>query len=129
MNNVFEFTWIISFVSLFIIVFIFSMIFIKLKKMGEIERQKDSLSSLVANYKPQYFYWEYIVFLRRICIAMFTASTTDNNNYKMVFILIMFIFLFYQNRYQPFIINTINMMESILLSCLIFIIVLELAYS
>ena len=94
--------------------------------MGEIERQKRGhiLSSFIANYKPQYYYWECIIFLRRICIAMFSVSATDNN-YTICFILIMYIFLFCQYRYQPFIIHSVNTMEFILLSCISFVIVLE----
>ena len=55
---------------------------------------------------------------------MFSVSATDNN-YNVIFFLFMFIFLFCQNQFEPFIINTINTMEFILLSCFIFVIFLE----
>ena len=122
------FTWIISMISLIVIIFIFSMIFIKLKKMTVIERQKRDyiLSAFVTKYKPNYYYWEYIIFIRRICIAMFSVSVTDGNNYERIFILIMFLFLFAQYRCEPFIIDAGNVMEFILLSCFIFVIFLNL---
>ena len=77
--------------------------------MGKVERQKDGhiLSSFMTNYKTQYYYWEYIIFIRRMCIAMFSVSATDNN-YNVIFILILFIFLFYQNRFEPFLFTTDN---------------------
>ena len=55
---------------------------------------------------------------------MFSVSVTDNN-YKIIFILIMFLFLFAQHKCEPFIIDSGNMMEFILLSCFIFVIVLS----
>ena len=83
--------------------------------MTVIQRQnRIILSAFVTKYKPNYFYWEYIIFVRRICIAMFSVSVS-NNNYKIIFILIMFAFLFAQNRCEPFIIDAVGI---ILLSCL-----------
>ncbi len=81
--------------------------------MDVLDRQNNDsvLNSFVVKYKPSYFYLEYIIFIRRICIAMFSASSTDNN-YKLVFIMVMSIFLYVQYRCQPFIIEEGNTMET-----------------
>ena len=55
---------------------------------------------------------------------MFSVSATDINH-KVIFIIIMFIFLFIQHQCAPFIIQRGNTMEFILLSCLIFVIKME----
>ena len=69
--------------------------------MTVIQRQDRDhiLSAFVRKYKPNYYYWEYIIFIRRVC-KMYSVSVTDNN-YKIIFILIMFYFYllkFYVNH-------------------------------
>ena len=93
--------------------------------MTDRERQRNghTLSSFVSNYKPKCYYWKYTIFIRRIRIAMFSVSA-PSTNFKIEFILIIFIFLFIQYKCEPFIINSVNTMEFILLSCFIFAIVL-----
>ena len=62
--------------------------------MTVIQRQErdNILSAFVTKYKPKFYYWEYIIFIRRICIAMYSVSITDNNNNKIIFILIIITF-------------------------------------
>ena len=78
----------------------------KLKRMDTSQRQDkgNALSSFVS---------EYIIFIRRVIIAMFSVSSMDNNMW-ILFIMIMFILFDAGNR-----------MESILLLCIIFVIVLQ----
>ena len=94
------------------------------------QRQAKSqlFGSFVSKYKPKYFYWEFIIFIRRICIAMFSVSVT-NDNIKVLFFIIMTIFLCIQHQCEPFIIPAGNTMEWILLLCIMFIIALDLAFS
>ena len=69
---------------------------------------------------------KYIIFIRRICIAIFSVSVTDNNNdYKIIFILMISLFQIAQNQCEPFIIHSANVMESILLLCFIIVIMLD----
>ena len=84
----------------------------RLRYLSSSERQNKNniLSVFTSRYKPQYFYWEFIIFIRRICIAMFSV-TSINDNWTVAFIIIMFIFLFFQYQCQPFIINAANKME------------------
>ena len=53
-------TWIIALLSLLLIMIIFSVGFIKIKRMKMSERQKQSgtVFILTNKYKPQYYYWE-----------------------------------------------------------------------
>ena len=127
-ENCYGSTWWISLFVLFVIIFIFLSIFIILWRMTPSYRQEEthSLSSFVSKYKPQYFYWEFVIFIRRICIAMFSASVT-NDNLQVLFLIVMAIFLYLQTQCEPFIIQTANTMEWILLFCIIFIIALNLA--
>eukprot|EP01084_Bolivina_argentea_P037811 69926_1 len=93
--------WIICLIVLCIIIVLFTLIFVKLRNMKPLERADKThiLSSFVSKYKPQYYFWEYIIFMRRICIAMFSVSATDNND-KVVFIMVMFAFSFLQHQYE-----------------------------
>ena len=58
-------------------------------------------------------------------IAFFAASAFDNN-YKLVFIMILLVFLYIQYQCEPFIVHEGNKMEFILLLFLIFVVVLDM---
>eukprot|EP01084_Bolivina_argentea_P041668 76908_1 len=112
-------TWIVSFLCLMLIIIIFFMIFWRLKKIGIEERNnKDNvLNTFVSKYKPRYFYWEFVIFIRRICVAMFTVSITDDTS-RIIFIITIITFTIFQRNCKPFIVHSSNKLEFILLSCL-----------
>ena len=96
--------------------------------MDDIQRQHDQniLRPLTLAYKPQYYYWEFIILIRRILIAFLAISFGSNNIYpKFVLIIILCIFLRIQSIYQPFIIQEVNNVESNLLMCIIIIVVID----
>ena len=120
----FSFTWFVAIVILVLILAIFTIIQIRLFCLKEKRQEKDQiLSHFVSKYKPKYYYWEYIIFIRRICISIFSVSVT-NNNYKIIFYIAMCIFLLIQYKCKPFIIPAANTMEFILILCFIFLVVL-----
>ena len=55
---------------------IFSIGFAKIRFMTISQRQNESgaVYVLTNKYKPQYYYWEYILFIRRLIIALFAVS-------------------------------------------------------
>ena len=88
---------------------------------------KDQLfTSFCSRYKPQYYYWEFMIFIRRISIAMFSVSVTDDD-YQIVFLIIIAIFLYIQSQCEPFIIESGNKIEIILLSCIIIVVALDIS--
>ena len=125
-ENCYGLTWILSFVSLIIIIILFSVVFIALKKMNQIQREnkKNILNSFVSKYKPQFYFWEYIIFIRRIFIALFSVTVYDGVFSFLIFVIIV-IFLWIHMQCQPFIIHYANQLEGILLFCLEFVIVLQ----
>ena len=94
--------------------------------MASIQRQlRDHSSSIfVSKYKQKYYYWELVLFMRRISIAMFSVSAIDNN-YKVIFMMILFIFLFAQIQGKLFMIQSGNVMGIILSSCFMFMVFLD----
>ena len=86
----YKITWFLSFISLILIIFTFIWFFIKLRKTNIIQRQNKDyiLNQFISKYKPQFYYWEFIIFIRRIIIAMFAISV-DDINAKFIFIAIM----------------------------------------
>ena len=119
-------TWIISLICLIIIIASFSFIFTILRKMDPKERanKKNILSSFVSKYKPQFYYWEFIVLFRRIFIAMFSVYI-DYPMFIFLFALTIICFIWIHNKCEPFIIQEANDLEEILLGCLVLIIVLQ----
>ena len=111
-------TWILS--------FIFSIIFMKLKRMNDTQRgnKNNILNSFVCKYKPQFYYWEYIIFIRRIFIALFSVSVSDGM-LTFIFVIILLLFLLVHIEYEPFLIHGANKLEGILLCCLISVVVLQ----
>ena len=79
--------------------------------MSVIHKQKryHITSAFASEYEPNCHYWEYITFMRRICVAVPSVPVTGNK-YKMTFTLIMFLFSFVQHEREPFIINAGNIM-------------------
>eukprot|EP00484_Ammonia_sp_Unknown_P023651 CAMPEP_0197027532 /NCGR_PEP_ID=MMETSP1384-20130603/7430_1 /TAXON_ID=29189 /ORGANISM="Ammonia sp." /LENGTH=189 /DNA_ID=CAMNT_0042456393 /DNA_START=188 /DNA_END=757 /DNA_ORIENTATION=- len=84
------------------------------------------LHSMVAKYKSEYYYWEYVLFIRRILIAMLSVTVnTNESNFLLIVVLVIFIVL--QKKYKPFIVHSANEMEFLLL--LFLVIVLSLNFS
>ena len=106
--------------------FAFSVIFVKLRKMDATDREnKDNIFSLfVSKYKPQFYYWEFVLFLRRVLVAMFSVYIY-NQMLIFAFVAIIGIFLLIHFRCQPFIMQSANNLEAILLFGLILVIVLQ----
>eukprot|EP01083_Nonionella_stella_P205246 747600_1 len=113
-------TWVFSLVSLIFVVIVFSVVFIKLRAMDceEREDKENTLNQFVNKYKTQYYYWEYVLFLRRTCIAVFAVSVKNIANY-LIFLSIIGFFTFIQHKCAPFVIESCNTMEFILLLFLI----------
>ena len=121
------FTYFISLFSLFIVFIVFGILFIisrKSKVFGE-ENRSSLFRILSYKYKQEYWYWEFIIFIRRIIIAMLSVSA-NNNTVRFVFIIIMLFFVFFQYECDPFMIKQANNTEFILLSSLIFVIITQL---
>eukprot|EP01084_Bolivina_argentea_P281231 481144_1 len=119
-------TWIFSFICLISIITIFSFVFIRLRKTTVKDRQNKEhmLNTVVSKYKPKFYYWEYILFWRRTVIALFSVSVNDNTS-KYIFALVVGMFMLIQKKYQPFLVDSANEMEFLLLFSLILIIFLH----
>ena len=67
-------TWILSLIVLMLIIASFSVVFIRIRFILIEDRQDSTkaIHALVKKYKPQYYYWEYVTFIRRIIIALFS---------------------------------------------------------
>eukprot|EP01084_Bolivina_argentea_P240169 403555_1 len=129
-EHCYQMTWILSLISLLLIIGIFCMIFIKIKKMGHAQRanEENTWNTLIEKFSPQCYWWENVLFIRRICIALFSISVNDPAS-QVVFIFIIFIFIGLQKKYEPFIIHAANQTECWLLRSLIIVIVMESLHS
>eukprot|EP01084_Bolivina_argentea_P064316 117321_1 len=114
-------TWWVSFVALLLIIALFSLVFIKLKRMTISERsdKRHVLNIFVSKYKSKYYYWEIVLLIKRIFIAMFATVLIVNNGITYVlFVIIIFIFIVLHRCCEPFIVTAANNMECMLLLCL-----------
>lgn len=95
--------WIISFTLLSLIVFGFAVPYVLAWKFTDEERyDKTHFIYQVSNrFKPQYWYWEYIIFLRRIVIAFFAVVTSTVQS-KLLFMFVMVCFIVIQWGTDPF---------------------------
>eukprot|EP01084_Bolivina_argentea_P049841 91670_1 len=123
-------TWWLSLSALLTIIGSMSVIFIKLKQMNYEERNKEDnfLNKFVSKYKPEYYYWEYLLFIRRMSISMFTISV-NSDMAQIIFIAVMLVFISLQKNCEPFAFADANSMEYFLLQLLIIVIALNLSTS
>ena len=106
------------------------MIFLALCLMKEsrkltIMNSNKAKSILMNKYKSKYFYWEYILFIRRVLIAFFAVTANDliSNYIFLGFVIFCTGVQYFSN---PFLIKQNDAMEMILLLCLIFIVGAEI---
>eukprot|EP00485_Elphidium_margaritaceum_P015027 CAMPEP_0202729254 /NCGR_PEP_ID=MMETSP1385-20130828/186035_1 /ASSEMBLY_ACC=CAM_ASM_000861 /TAXON_ID=933848 /ORGANISM="Elphidium margaritaceum" /LENGTH=1552 /DNA_ID=CAMNT_0049395511 /DNA_START=49 /DNA_END=4707 /DNA_ORIENTATION=- len=118
----YQVTWWLSFISTVVVVAAFTFIFVHIKNMNEVERQSPSntWNRMVSRYRAEYWYWEYVLFIRRIVIALFAVSI-QSITAKFFFGGILLVVTFVQYTYNPFKVEESNQMEAILLCCLVFI--------
>ena len=123
-------TWIWSLIFLLIIIGGFIAVFTKLREQDPNKRQdpKYVLNVITSRYKPQYYYWELIIFYRRIIIALFAVSEPDII-VKCIFIVIIIFFSFLQYVHNPFINHQANKMEFILIMSFMFMVVIQLPFN
>eukprot|EP01084_Bolivina_argentea_P135151 238211_1 len=91
-------TMLFSVIGLFIVLIIFSVMFLKLYRMSAQQRidRNEPLSIFVKYYNSSYYYFEFIILIRRILIALL-AMFYNNYYYITIVIIVLLLFLFIQN--------------------------------
>ena len=120
-------TWIWSIIVLLVMIGFFIAIFMKLVEVDQNTKQDPNyfLNIITSRYKPQYYYWELILFTRRIIIALVSVSE-PNIVIKFIFIGLMIFFSYLQYLYNPFIIHQANQMEFMLINAYIFAVMIQM---
>eukprot|EP00483_Globobulimina_turgida_P006840 UN06852 len=95
--------------------------------ISERNNEKHALNMITSQYKPSYYYWEAVLFIRRIIIALFSVSI-HNSTLLFIFVGIMLLFVFIHHKHEPFIINEANEFEYVLLLYLPFVIMTQIPY-
>ena len=62
---------------------------------------------LTKRFSPRYWYWEYVIFTRRIIVALFAVGITWSLS-KLAFVMIIMMFIGIQWRLNPFVSNETN---------------------
>ena len=116
-------TWFISVFMLFIITLSFGAVFVYGARMAKNQQYdpKTLMFKLCKPYKPEYWYWEYVIFVRRIIIAYFAVSASGMVN-ESLFLSVVLLFSTTQWRLFPFVSNEANITEGVLLCGLMIVI-------
>ena len=119
-------TWIVSLIALLVIITSFGAIFFFGRKMSAEQRADENtfMYQLSSRFKPEFWYWEYIIFLRRLTVAFFAVGVSGDG-YKLIFGLVMMMFIGLQWHLAPFLTPETNRAEFILL-CAIPIVIMAL---
>ena len=128
-DECFDGLWWIALIGLIITCMVFIIFSISLYRMDDLQRQHEEniLRPLTLAYKPQFYYWEFVILIRRLLIAFLTVGFGADNAYtKCVLIGVLFICVRLQTTYQPFKIHEANNMELNLLICIIMIVVIDM---
>jgi len=120
-------TWAISCTSLLLIVVSFGAVFVCSRNMTPCERANPNkfMYQLSSRFKSEYWYWEYVIFVRRIIIACMAVSISAVIS-KMFFMCIMILFAVLQWQVEPFANHEGNHTEFILLCTLPLVIVTQM---
>jgi len=113
-------TWIVAMLSLLALVLSFGTVFILGRKLTASERldRNKFIYKLSKRFQPKHWYWEFVLFLRRIVIAYFAVGVPETTVYKLVFLFVMMAFVWIQWNTRPFLTAEANQLEFILL-CLL----------
>ena len=99
--------WCIS-IPIILVVFLYK----NSSKLLEIE-EKLKYGFLYKGYKPQHFYWEFIILLRKVLIiscSVFFTNFSVTIQALVVFLIILFSYLL-QLKFEPYTLNQLNQME------------------
>ena len=107
------------FVSIFMLMFIalsFGAVFLFARKLTEQQRADPNrfINKLSKRFKPRYWYWEYVLFVRRLVIAHFAVGSSEMIE-QLVFIVVMMMFIGIQWKLTPFLSTETNQAEYVLL--------------
>ncbi len=96
-------TWIVSFCSLLLIVLGFCIPYVLARNLSAEERANPLhfIFQLSSRFKAEYWYWEYVLFVRRICIAWFAVGTSSSLA-KLAFVFVMIFFIIIQWKKEPY---------------------------
>eukprot|EP01084_Bolivina_argentea_P268864 456808_1 len=116
-------TWFLALFGLLFVISIFILLFIKIKRMDYSQRQdkQSPLHVLIRAFKPNCWYWEFVILGRRI-LVVFMATSFNSKLSLFLLIFILGIFLFLQQKYQPFIIQEVNTLEFVLIFALVLVV-------
>jgi len=119
----FGITWAISFSTMFAIILLFGSVFFYAKtfdKKAKADWARDPnkfMHQLCQRFHPEYWYWEYVIFIRRVMISFFAVGVSAVLA-KLGFMFVIAMFTWIQWRYQPFVSKEANHVEFTLLCSL-----------
>ena len=96
-------TWIVSVLILLTIILVFGGVFVFGRRLTEDERADPNtfMFQLCHRFKARYWYWEYVIFIRRIMISFFAVGVSSTSA-KLVFLFMMVLFICAQWQIEPF---------------------------
>ena len=112
-------TWIVALSILVLIIVSFGSVFIYGRRLT-VEQRADRnmfIFKLSKRFKPEYWYWEFVIFVRRMIIALFAVGI-PGVVYKLVFLVLMMVFIVIQWKVAPFVSTETNQAEFVLLCAL-----------
>jgi len=118
-EDCYQWTWWIAMVSLLILIVSFGAVFVGGRRLTKEERADPNkfIYKLCKRFRAEYWYWEFVIFVRRIVIAYFAVGVSGII-YKLVFLFLLMVFIWIQWHHRPFLTSEANQAEFLLLCCL-----------
>ena len=124
-DSCFDTLWFLSLIGFGIIIIVWFILDFALFRMKE-KRQKridNNLYVLIKAYKPECWYWETILLLRRTMLALFTIVSDENSLLNDILTISLCIFFALQIWKQPFRYKRVNRLETLCIFLLIAIVI------
>ena len=117
--------WIVSFLALIFVIGSFILLFVYIgrhKKKEKVSQRKLTMNterqlffySVIRTYDEEYWFWELVLFMRRLLFA-FMFIVFDNDDLKILVGILLSVYLFIHLKYLPFRWNYVNKLDSYLI--------------
>lgn len=112
--------WIVAVTVLVLLIVVFGAVFVYGFTLTENQRADPNtfIFKLCDQFKPELWFWEYVIFIRRIVIALFAVGLPNEATFQLIFMALILICIYIQWRVAPFVSTTTNHVELILLCAL-----------
>ena len=112
--------WFGGLLGVCLVLTVFAGLFLNINNQDHRYSSKSIYSKFVRSYKAECWFWEFVIFSRRLCISCFTALQFVGGRFvEFAFLSLLVVYFGLQIRFEPFAYDRVNQVETVCLGLLI----------